>query len=96
MLAGGFDEEGRFVYLPIADTKRMTEMFRRLVIKRFQEKKLITERFAWNLLSWKNSGFSVDNSIRIYGNDHKAREAGRPRLITIYSQTAGVLGKDTL
>jgi len=53
----------------------MTEMFRRLVIKCFQQKKLITERFAWNLLSWKNSGFSVDNSIRIYGNDHKAREA---------------------
>ena len=23
----------------------------------------------------KNSGFSVDNSIRIYGNDNKAREA---------------------
>ena len=75
VLEGGFDEEGRFVYLPISDTKRMTELFRRLVIKYFQEKKLITERFARNLLSWKNSGFSVDNSIRIYGNDHKVREA---------------------
>ncbi len=53
----------------------MTEQFRRLIIKYFQEKKLITERFARNLLSWKNSGFSIDNSIRIYGNDHKTREA---------------------
>ncbi len=28
-----------------------------------------------NLLSWKNSGFSVDNTVRVYGNDNKAREA---------------------
>lgn len=67
ILEGAFDKEGNFVYLP--------ELFRRLVIKYFQEKKLINEKFAHNLLSWKNSGFSVDNSIRIYGNDNKAREA---------------------
>ncbi len=53
----------------------MTELFRRLIIKHFQEKELINERFARNLLSWKNSGFSVDNTVRIYGNDNKAREA---------------------
>ncbi len=74
-LEGGFDQAGRFVYLPIADTQRMTELFRRLVIKYFQQNKLITERFARNLLCWKNSGFSLDNSIRVYGNDDKAREA---------------------
>ena len=56
-------------------SKKLTELFRRLVIKYFQEKKLITEKFAKNLLSWKNSGFSVNNSIRIYGNDDKARES---------------------
>ena len=50
VLEGGFDEEDRFVYLPISDTKRMTELLRRLVIKYFQEKKLITERFAQALV----------------------------------------------
>ena len=28
-----------------------------------------------HLLLWKHNGFSVDNSIRIYGNDDKTREA---------------------
>jgi len=27
------------------------------------------------LLSWKNSGFSIDNGIRIFGTDDKARES---------------------
>ena len=53
----------------------MTELFRRLVIKLFINKKLINEDLAKNLLSWKNSGFSIDNSARIYGNDDKAKEA---------------------
>ena len=48
---------------------------RRLIITRFQEKELINERFARNLLSRKNSGFSVDNTVGVYGNDNKAREA---------------------
>ena len=74
-MEGGFDKEGTFVYLPISDTSKMTELFRRLVIKYYQENKLINERFALNLVSWKNSGFSVNNTIRVYGNDNKAREA---------------------
>jgi hypothetical protein len=53
----------------------MTELFRRLVIKHFQEKKLINDEFARNLLSWKNSGFSIDNSVIIYGSDYKAKES---------------------
>jgi len=31
--------------------------------------------FAGNLLSWKNSGFSIDNSVRISSSDKKARES---------------------
>ena len=33
ILEGCFDEDGNFVYLPVSDTKNMTELFRRLVIK---------------------------------------------------------------
>lgn len=57
MIEGGFNDEGGFVYIPISSTDKMTEVFRRLVIKLFEEKKLISETFAQNLLSWKNSGF---------------------------------------
>ena len=75
MLEGGVDDEGNFVYLPISSTKGMTELFRRKVIKYYEENKLINSDFARNLLSWKNSGFSIDNSVRIFGSDEKARES---------------------
>ena len=35
-----FTEEGRFVYLPIAGINKMSELFRRLMIKYFLEKYL--------------------------------------------------------
>jgi hypothetical protein len=41
----------------------------------FEENKLINTDFAKNLLSWKNSGFSIDNSVRIFGSDMEARES---------------------
>ena len=75
ILEGGFDEHGNFFFIPIADTSRMTECFRQLVIKRFTEKELISQSLADNLLSWRNSGFSIDNSIRITGSNDKARES---------------------
>jgi hypothetical protein len=40
------------------------------MIKLFLSKGLITEEFASTLLCWKNSGFSVDNHVRIAGDDH--------------------------
>jgi hypothetical protein len=75
LLEGGFDDNGNFVYLPIASTKQMAELFRRKVIWYFEKNKLLNTDFALNLLSWKNSGFSIDNSVRIYGSDNKARES---------------------
>ncbi len=53
----------------------MTECFRRRVIRFFLDRALITKSFASNLLSWKNSGFSIDASLRLYGSDDKTRES---------------------
>jgi hypothetical protein len=36
---------------------------------------LISEQFAETLLRWRHSGFSVDNSVRLNGGDHTARQA---------------------
>ena len=47
--------------------------FRRSVLRFFTRRKLINERFARNLLSWKHSGFSIDNSVRIL--DKSSRES---------------------
>jgi hypothetical protein len=43
----------------------MTEVFRRRVIWLLVEKELLSEKFVRNLLSWKNSRFSIDNSVRV-------------------------------
>ncbi len=74
VLEGGFDEEGNFVFIPFDNLDKMSEYFRRMIIKFFLDKKLINERFSRNLLTWRHSGFSINNEIRIYGWDEKARE----------------------
>jgi hypothetical protein len=73
VLEGGFDEEGRFIHVPLSGLKQMTEVFRRRLIWLLVEKKLLAEDFAQNLLSWKNSGFSIDNSVRL--TDAKSKES---------------------
>lgn len=72
-MEGGFDSEGTFYYLPYRNLERMTEYFRRKLIKLFGEKELINEEFARNLLSWKHSGFSIDNSAKCF--DTKSQES---------------------
>ncbi len=43
----------------------MVEVFRRPVVKLLVDRKLLNDEFAENLLSWRHSGFSIDNSVRI-------------------------------
>ncbi|MBA7637059.1 hypothetical protein ES703_44691 [subsurface metagenome] len=74
-LEGGFDKEGDFVFIPIHDTAKLTQSFRQMVVSYFYDKGLITKSFAQNLLSWKNSGFSIKNSFRIYGSEQKKMES---------------------
>jgi hypothetical protein len=73
VLEGGFDEEGTFFYIPFSGLQSMTELFRRRVIKLLVGQELLNEDLARNLLSWKHSGFSIDNSVRIL--DESAQES---------------------
>ena len=73
VLEGGIDETGSFYHIPIKDTSRLTEVFRRRVIKLFVDKGLLDRSFALKILSWKHSGFSVDNSVTIPAYSNKAR-----------------------
>jgi hypothetical protein len=88
VLDGYFDGEGNFIYSPIKQTKKMTEYFRKVVIKHFIENGYIAREQGLNLLSWsfassllgmhpawKHSGFSIDNSVQLSALDNKAREA---------------------
>ncbi|MBS3763816.1 MAG: transposase [Planctomycetes bacterium] len=65
VLEGGFDDEGTFFFIPFSGLQSMVEIFRRRVIKLLVERELLNEDFARNLLCWKHSGFSIDNSVRI-------------------------------
>ena len=57
-----FKDSLNFIFIPIAELEKMKELFRRLVIKYFVDSKLLSQELANNLLSWKHSGFSIDNS----------------------------------
>ena len=72
VLESGFDEEGPFLCIPLSGLQSMVEVFRRGVIKLLVERKLFAQDCARNLLSWKHSGFSIDNSILIL--DEPAQE----------------------
>ena len=72
-VGGDFDEERRFIHVPLSGLDQMTEVFRRRLIWLLVEKDLLAEEFARNLLSWKNSGFSIDNSVRL--TDAKSKES---------------------
>jgi hypothetical protein len=75
ILEGGFDPNGQFSFLPIHDTARLTRLLRQRTVGLFLKLGLITERFSQTLLCWRHSGFSVDNSVRLDGGDHAARQA---------------------
>ncbi|MCJ7798052.1 MAG: transposase, partial [Thermoleophilia bacterium] len=74
VLEGGFDERGRFVHIPLGDIQRMSEYFRRVVIRLFLKKELLNSHLATSLVNWKHSGFS-DHSIRIPAFSIRARQA---------------------
>ena len=65
VLEGGFDEEETFFYIPFSSLQPMVEVFRCRVINLLVEQELLNVVFARNLLSWRHSGFSIDNSVRI-------------------------------
>ncbi len=75
ILEGGFDSAGQFYHLPVHDTARMAKCVRRCTIGLFKKSGLITQQFAETLLCWNHSRFSVDNSVRLDGGDHHARQA---------------------
>ena len=96
LLEGGFDAEGSFVYLPFSGLEKMTEYFRRIVVRFFTARNLITEHFARNLLSWRHSGVSTDYSVRILdesSRENLAQYMARPPISLKKTHYEGFKGK---
>jgi len=81
VVEGGFDEGGTFVCVPFSGLQAMTEVVCRRVITLLVDRKLLSDDFAENLLSWRNSGSSIDNSVRVADvrtHDSLAQYIARP------------------
>ncbi len=66
---GGFRPDGTFVSWPIHDTARLTEAFRRAVLRLFVRRELLDEEQAAGMLTWPHSGFHVHTAVWVPEDD---------------------------
>ena len=79
---GGFRSDGTFVSWPAHDVARLTEAFRRAVLRLFVRLELFDEDQAAGMLTWPHSGFHVHTAVWIPEDDRAfatrlARYSGR-------------------
>ena len=66
---GGFRPDGTFVSWPAHDTARLTEAFRRAVLRLFVRLDLFDEDQAAGMLTWPHSGFHVHTAVWVSEDD---------------------------
>ncbi len=66
---GGFRPDGTFVSWPAHDTARLTEAFRRAMLRLFVRLELFDEEQAAGMLSWPHSGFHVHTAVWVPEDD---------------------------
>ncbi len=69
MTDGGFRPDGTFVSWPAPDTARLTESFRRAVLRLFVPLELFDEDQAAGMLTWPHSGFHVHRAVWVSEDD---------------------------
>jgi len=72
---GLFSDTGTFYVMKDVDLKPLEELFRAQVFKMLKKEGKITNEIINKLSTWKHSGFSVDNGVRIKKDDREGREA---------------------
>ena len=73
-IEGGFDQDGRFVFIPMTETANMEQYFREQVLGYFMEKGILPESDGVKMLRWEHSGFSINNATRIYISNARLKE----------------------
>ena len=66
---GGFRPDGAFVSWPAHDTARLTEAFRRAVLRLFVRLDRFDEDQASGMLTWPHSGFHVQTAVWVSEDD---------------------------
>jgi hypothetical protein len=99
---GAFARNGEFLQLPSLDTSAVTEVFRRLLLKRLNQAERLSESFMNNLLSWVHSGFSVYAGPPVAAGDtitleQQARYISRPAVAmdALQKQQDGAIAMQT-
>lgn len=72
---GVFDASGRFTPLPPVPEALLSERLRRAVLGLLVRRKAIDRALAGQMLSWRHSGFSVHNRVRVGANDAEGRRS---------------------
>ena len=72
-MPGGFDEWGRFVYLPLGCDAGLLKLWQESILALFLKQKLIEQDRALMIRSWTHSGFSVESETRML--DKPTKEA---------------------
>ncbi|MCP4262334.1 MAG: hypothetical protein GY774_33265, partial [Planctomycetes bacterium] len=70
----GLQVNGTFYVMPRVDLKTLEEIFRAKVFKMLKKEGKITDELINNLMSWRHSGFSVHNGVRIARDDEEGRD----------------------
>ena len=71
---GAWDRQGRWMPVPYVDTKAAERLFRHKVFTFLKQEQLLSQERIDLLLSWRNSGFSADNSVTATPDDPEAFE----------------------
>ena len=71
---GGWNARGQWIPVPYIDAYQAELLFRHKVFKLLKNNGLLSEERIELLMSWRHTGFSVDNSITVYPSDEKGLE----------------------
>lgn len=71
---GAWDRAGRWRPVPYVDTRAAELLYRDKVLAFLEQEGLISDERIQLLLSWKNTGFSVHNSVTVDLEDPKGTE----------------------
>ena len=72
---GVFEASGRFLPLPPIPEHLLAERLRREVLRLFVRKQAIPPALAAQMLSWRYSGFTVHNQVRVPASDAEGRKS---------------------
>jgi hypothetical protein len=71
---GGWTRDWQWVPVPYVDERSAELLFRHKVMRLLQDEGLLTEERTQLLLSWRHTGFSVHNRVRVEPEDQPAVE----------------------